>query len=64
MKPQKRKTLWKMEVAKDRREDFCDPERKDNILGINITRLELWEEHFKDPIVALDEVLKCVEISC
>ena len=64
MKPKKRKTLWKMEVAKDRREDFSDPERKDNILGINITRLELWEEHLKDPIVALDKVLKCVEISC
>ena len=34
---------------------FCDPERKDNILGRNETRLELWEEHLKDPIVALDK---------
>ena len=27
-----------------------DPARKDNILGRNKTRLELWEEHLKDPI--------------
>ena len=26
------------------------------------TRLELWEEHLKDPIVALDKALKCVEV--
>ena len=25
------------------------------------TRLELWEEHLKDPIVALDKALKCAE---
>ena len=25
------------------------------------TRLELWEEHVKDPIAALDRALKCVE---
>ena len=25
-----------------------------------VRRLELWEEHFKDPIVALDKALKCV----
>ena len=31
------------------------------ILGRTITRLELWEEHIKDPIVALDKVLMCVE---
>ena len=24
-------------------------------------RLELWEEHLKDPIVALDKALKCAE---
>ena len=34
---------------------------KDNILGRNKTRLELWEEHLKDPTVALDKALKCVE---
>ena len=29
--------------------------QKDNILGRNKTRLELWEEHLKDPVVALDK---------
>ena len=41
-----------------------DPDRKDNILERSNTRLELWEEHLKDPIVALDKALKCVENSC
>ena len=27
-----------------------------------LTRLELWEEHLKDPIVALDKALKCVDL--
>ena len=53
-----------MKAAKDRREDFYDPERKGNVLGRNKRRLELWEEHLKDPIVALDKALKCVENSC
>ena len=43
-----------MKAAKDRREVFYDPARKDNILGRNETRLEL-------PIAALDEAPKCVE---
>ena len=60
----KAKALWKMKTAKDRRKGFYDPERKDNILGRNTTRLELWEEHLKDPILALDRALKCVENSC
>ena len=30
---QKARALWKMKAAKDRREDFYDPERKDNIWG-------------------------------
>ena len=38
-----------------------DPERKDNISGRNKTRLELWDEHLKDPLVALDKALKCLE---
>ena len=61
---QKAEALWKMKAAKDRREDFYDPERKDNILVRNRTRLELWEAHLKDPVVALDKALKCVENSC
>ena len=50
-----------MKAAKDRMEEFYDPARKDSILGRNKARLELWEEHLKDPIVALDKALKCVE---
>ena len=58
---QKAKALWKMKAARDSGEDFYDPERKDKILGRNKTRLELWEEHLKDPVVALEKALKCVE---
>ena len=58
---QKARALWKMKAARDCGEDFYDPERKDNILGRKKKRLELWEEHLKDPIVALDKALKCVE---
>ena len=63
MKTKKTKAFLKMKAAKDRREDFCDPERKDNIL-VRKKRLELWEEHLKDPIVPLDKALKGVENSC
>ena len=65
-KPQedlKAKDLWAMKVAKDRREYFYDPARKDNIFRRNKTRLELWEEHLQDPIVALDKAFKCVEVN-
>ena len=58
---QKANSLWKMKAARDTGEAFYDPERKDNILGRNETRLELWEEHLKDPFVALDKALKCLE---
>ena len=50
-----------MKAAKDRMEEFIDKDRKDNILGRHTTRLELWEEHLKDPMVALDKAPKCVE---
>ena len=36
---------------------------KTTFLGRNETRLELWEDHLKDPIVALDKALKWVENS-
>ena len=58
---QKAKALWKMKAAKDAGEEYHDPEREDKILGRNKTRLALWEEHLKDPIVALDKALKCSE---
>ena len=61
---QKAKALWKMKAAKDIGEEFYDPERKDNLLVRNETRLELWEERLKDPTVALDKALKCVKNSC
>ena len=48
-----------MRAARDSGEDFYDPERKDK--GRNRTQLELWEEHLKGPIVALDKALKCLE---
>ena len=50
-----------MKTTRDSGDDFYDPERKDNILERNKTRLELREEHLKDPIVTLDKALKCVE---
>ena len=50
-----------MKAATDAGEEYYDPEREDNIRGRNETRLALSEEHLKDPIVALDEALKCVE---
>ena len=46
---QKAKTLWAMKAAKE------------DISRRNKTRLELCEEHLKDPIAALDKALKCVE---
>ena len=52
---QKAKAFRKMKAAKDAGEEYCDPEREDNILVRNKTRLALWEEHLKDPIVALDK---------
>ena len=57
---QKAKYLWKMKAARDAGEEYYDPTRKDNIQGRSETRLALWEEHLKDPIVALDSASKCV----
>ena len=58
---QKAKAHWKMKAGKDAGEEYYDPKREDNIRGRNETILALWEEHLKDPIVALDKALKCVE---
>ena len=55
------KTLWAMKAAKDREEEFYDPDRKYDILGRKQTRLELWEGHHEDTSVALDKALKCLE---
>ena len=37
---QKAKAFWAMKAAKDREEEYCDPARKDHILGRRKTRLE------------------------
>ena len=37
---------------------YCDPASKEDILGRTKTRLEWWDEHLKDPIVALEKSLK------
>ena len=63
-RPREQKPLWKMKGAKYAGEKYYHPEREDNILGRNKTRLALGEEHLKDPTVALDKALKCVENSC
>ena len=57
------KALWKMKAANETAEEYNDPTREDNIRGRNETRLALWEEHLKDPIVVLDKALKWVENS-
>ena len=58
---QEAKALWAMRAAKDRKEEFYDPARKDNTSSRNKTRFYLCQEHLKDQIVALDKALKCVE---
>ena len=60
-KPQeawKAKALWEMKADKDRKEEFYDPAREEDISRRNRTRLELWEEHLKDPIAALDKAIE------
>ena len=61
MRVKKRQLFLAMKAGKDREEVYYYPARKDNILGRKKTRLELWEEHFKDTIIDLDKALKCLE---
>ena len=58
---QKAKALWAMKAAWDRGEDNYDRARKDDLLGRTKTRLDLWEEHLKDPMVALAKALECLD---
>ena len=58
---QKAKALWAMKAAKDRKEEFYDPAREEDLSKRNKMRLELWEEYLKDPIAALNKASKCVE---
>ena len=48
---QKSQGFWAMKTAKDRSEVFYDPARKEDILERTKTRLVLWEEHLKEPII-------------
>ena len=58
---EKAKALQAMKGAWDRGADYYDPARKEDFLGGRKTRLDLWEEHLKDQIVALAKALRCVE---
>ena len=40
-----------MNAMKDAGVEHYDPTREDHIIGRNNTRLALWEQHVKDPIV-------------
>ena len=50
---QKAKALWAMKAAKDRKEEFYDPAREEDISKRKKTRLEFWEEHLNYPKAAL-----------
>ena len=58
---QKAEALWAIKAAWDRCEECYDPARKEDILGRTKTRLDLWEEHLKNPIVAMAKALECLE---
>ena len=61
---QKAKAFWAMKAAWDRCEEFYDPTRKEDFLGRTKTRLELCEEHLKDPMAALAKALECLQNPC
>ena len=58
---QKAKAFWKMKAAKAAGEEYYDPTREVGIKGRNETFLAFWEEHLKDPSVALDKALESAE---
>ena len=57
----KAKAFWTMKAAWDRSEEYYDPARNEDILGRTKIRLDLREEHLKDPIAALAKALECLE---
>ena len=63
MRVKKRKPFWAMTAAWDRSEEFCDPAGKEDISDRTRTRLDLWEEHLKDPLAALATALECLDNS-
>ena len=59
---QKAKAIWAMKAAKDRGEVCYDPARKEDILGRKKdTSWSFGKSTLKDPIMALDKALKCLE---
>ena len=42
-RPRKQKALWAMRATKDRKEEFYDPAREEDISRRKKTRSELWE---------------------
>ena len=56
---QKAKAFWTKKAARDRRDEFHDSARKNDILRRPQTRLELWEEHLRSPVAALTKALDC-----
>ena len=61
MRVKKAEALWAMNADWHRCEEHNDPARKEDILGRTKTRLDLWEEHLKDPIAAMAKALGCLE---
>ena len=45
-------------------EEYYDTKREHNIKGRNETKLALWEEHLKDPNVAVDNIQVETEKAC
>ena len=52
---QKAKALWAVKAAKDREMKSMTQPAKKTFFERKQTRLELREEHLKDPIIALDK---------
>ena len=58
---EKAKAVWAMKAAKDRERNTTTWLAERTFLGRNRTRLELRDEHLKDPIIALGKAFKCLE---
>ena len=55
------KVSWAMKEAKDRGEDYCDPNHQKEIETRDQIRLNLWAIHLKSPAAALAKALECLE---
>ena len=50
-----------MKAARDRDDEFHDPARKNDIPGRPQTRLDLWEEHLKNPVALTKVLVDCLD---